>query len=77
MRNSSAPAPTIKPGAAAPPAEPPDLELPVAPGFVSRPPRLDPQVMLRRCASAMPWRNSRPGERERRLAEKILEEFVL
>jgi len=53
------------------------LELPVAPGFVSRPPRVDPQVMLRRCARAMPWRNSRPGERERRLAEKILEEFVL
>jgi hypothetical protein len=53
------------------------LELPVAPGFVSRPPRLDPHVMLGRCARAMPWRKTRPGEKERRLAEKIVEEFAL
>jgi hypothetical protein len=53
------------------------LELPVARDFVSRPPRLDPQVMLGRCARAMPWRNAQPGGRERRLAEKILEEFAL
>jgi len=55
----------------------PDLEFPVAPDFVSRPPRLDPQVILKRCAETMPWRNSRPGENARRLAEKVLVEFVL
>ena len=52
------------------------LEFPVAPDFVSRPPKIDPQVMLRRIEENMPWRNSRPGEQERRLAEKIRVEFV-
>jgi hypothetical protein len=54
-----------------------DLQFPIAPDFVSRPPRLDPQVMLRRIAETMPWRSTRPGERERRLAAKIDVEFVL
>jgi hypothetical protein len=53
------------------------LDFPVAPDFVSRPPRIDPQVMLQRIADTMPWRNKRPGETERRLAEKIPVEFVL
>jgi hypothetical protein len=53
------------------------LEFPVVPDFVSRPPRIDPQVMLRRIEETMRWRNKRPGERERRLAEKISVEFVL
>jgi hypothetical protein len=53
------------------------LEFPVAPDFISRPPKIDPQVMLRRIEENLPWRNSRPGERERRLAEKIPVEFVL
>ena len=57
--------------------EEPKLEFPVEPDFVSRPPRLDPQVMLERCARTMPYRNARPGESQRRLAEKIPEEFVL
>ena len=52
------------------------LEFPVAPDFVSHPPRIDPQVMLQRIAENMPWRNSRPGEQDRRLAEKIRVEFV-
>ncbi len=77
MRKSSAPVPTTEPGAATAPSELPDLEFPVDPDFVSRPPRLDPQVALRLCAETMPWLNARPGQRERRLAEKILEEFVL
>lgn len=77
MKKSSARAPTTKRGPTTTPSELPDLELPVAPDFISRPPRLDPQVMLGRCASAMPQRNARPGETERRLAEKILEEFAL
>ncbi len=54
-----------------------DLQFPIAPDFVSRPPRLDPQVMLRRIAETMPWRSTRPGERERRFATKIDVEFVL
>jgi hypothetical protein len=53
------------------------LELPVAPGFVSRPPRIELQTMLRRIEENMPWRNQRPGEARRRLAEKIPVEFVL
>ena len=53
------------------------LQFPVAPDFVSRPPRIELQVMLRRIEENMPWRNSRPGEFERRLAEKIPVEFVL
>jgi len=54
-----------------------ELELPVATDFISRPPQIDPQVMLRRIEETMPWRSARPGEKERRLAEKISEEFVL
>lgn len=54
-----------------------DLDLPVAPDFVSRPPRVDPQVMLRRIEETMPYRSTHPGEEERRLADKIPEEFVL
>ena len=53
------------------------LEFPVAPDFVSRPPRIDPQAMLQRIAETMPWRSQRPGEAERRLAEKVAVEFVL
>ena len=53
------------------------LEFPVAPDFVSYPPRIDPQIMLQRIAETMPWRSQRPGEAERRLAEKIAVEFVL
>jgi hypothetical protein len=54
-----------------------DLEFPVVPDFISRSPRIDPQVMLRRIEETMPWRNQRPGAREQRLAEKIAAEFVL
>jgi len=54
-----------------------DLDLPDAPDFVSRPPRVDPQVMLRRIEETMPWRSTRPGEEARRLAEKIDVEFIL
>ena len=54
-----------------------NLELPVDPDFVSLPPRIDPQLMLRRIEENLPWRSTRPGERERRLAEKIHVEFAL
>jgi hypothetical protein len=53
------------------------LEFPVAPDFISHPPCINPQAMLRRIEETMSWRNKRPGEKERRLAEKIPVEFVL
>ena len=52
------------------------LEFPVAPDFRSRAPRIDPQVMLRRIEENMPWRSTRPGEKERRRSEGISVEFV-
>jgi len=45
--------------------------------FVARPRRVELQTMLRRIEENMPWRNRRPGEAKRRLAEKIPAEFVL
>ena len=56
---------------------PDTLEFPAAPDFVPRPPRIDPQAMLQRIAETMPWRSQRPGEAERRLAQKVAVEFVL
>ena len=55
----------------------PDLEFPIAPDFVSIPPRIELQAMLRRIEDNMPWRSTRPGEAERRLASKVNVEFVL
>jgi len=49
----------------------------VDPDFLSLPPRLDPQVMLRRLEETMPWRSTRLGEQERRLLTKVDVEFVL
>ena len=54
-----------------------ELEFPVDPDFLSQPPRIDPQVMLRRIEENMPWRSTRLGEPERRLARKVAQEFVL
>jgi hypothetical protein len=54
-----------------------DLEFPIAPDFLSLPPQLRPEVMLRRLEETMPWRSTRPGEEQRRLAAKVDVEFVL
>jgi hypothetical protein len=54
-----------------------DLEFPVQRDFLSLPPRLDPQVMLKRLEETMPWRSTRPGDSQRRLSEKVDIEFVL
>jgi hypothetical protein len=59
------------------PGKRPTLELPVDADFHSRPPQIDPPVMLARIAENIAWRNSRPGEAERRAAEKMPVEFVL
>ena len=53
------------------------LEFPIDAGFLSSPPRLDAQVMLRRLEETMPWRSTRPGEEDRRLATKVDVPFVL
>ncbi len=53
------------------------LDLPIDPDFVSLPPRVELPAMLRRIEEHLAWRNGRPGEAARRLAEKIHEEFVL
>ena len=49
----------------------------MAPDFVSQPPQITPQVMLKRIAQTMSLRKKRPGEAARRAAEKIPVEFVL
>jgi hypothetical protein len=54
-----------------------DLELPVDRDFWSRPPRIEPRIMLQRIAETLPWRSTRPGEADRRLAEKVDVEFIL
>ena len=53
------------------------MEFPIAPDFVSKTPQIDPKAMLERSAQNMPWNKKRPGEAERRAAEKIDVEFVL
>jgi hypothetical protein len=54
-----------------------DLDLPIDRDFLSLPPRVDLQVMLRRIAENMPFRSTRPGEQERRAEMKVDVEFVL
>jgi hypothetical protein len=77
MKKSSEPAKPAEPGVLRELATSGTLELPVAPHFVSHPPRIAPHVMLERIAETMPWRSSRPGERERRRDQGIAVEFVL
>ena len=54
-----------------------DLEFPVAPYFLSLPPRVEPQAMLARLRETLPWRRARPGTAEERLAYKVDVEFIL
>lgn len=75
MKKYPDPSPTTDALRDAPPAG--ALEFPVAPDFKSRLPRVELQAMLRRIEENLPWRNQRPGEATRRLAEKIPVEFVL
>lgn len=73
MNNSSGPAQNPDSGQ----HEEAKLEFPVEPDFMSKPPRLPFETMQRRWEETMPWLSARPGERERRLAEKIDVEFIL
>jgi hypothetical protein len=54
-----------------------DLEFPIDTDLVSLPPRIDPRVMLHRVAENMPWRSTRPGAEQARLATKVNVEFIL
>ena len=54
-----------------------DIELPVAPDFVSKPPRVSLAVALALNEELLPMINARPGERERRLREKVTVPFEL
>ena len=55
----------------------PDLQFPIAPDFISRPPRLDWDAIVRRCEESLAFKRRQPGFEERRLASKVTEEFVL
>lgn len=57
--------------------KPPDLELPIDPDFVSKPPRLPWRVIYERSLERLHLKTSRPEFKERRLAERIDVEFVL
>jgi hypothetical protein len=77
MEKSSERAHSIEAALAAFRSEEPDLVFPVEPDFISKPPRIDPQVMFKRCEEMLQYQVSKPGFYERRLADKIDVEFVL
>jgi hypothetical protein len=54
-----------------------DLDLPVVPGFVSLPPRIDPERVLELSASFLPELMKKPGFWERRARDRCLAEFDL
>jgi hypothetical protein len=54
-----------------------DLELPIDPDFVSRPPRLTLEQAIPVLEQYRQWFPPRPGEAERRLQGKCAVEFVL
>jgi hypothetical protein len=54
-----------------------DLEFPIAQTFDSRPPQIEPQLMLARIVENIQWRNSLPGAAENRRAKIVDVEFVL
>jgi hypothetical protein len=57
--------------------QPPDLEFPIAPEFISKPPRLPWRVIYERSLERLHLKTSQPDFHERRAAEKIDVEFVL
>ena len=77
MKKSSVPVPQSEPDQLRETGGDDMLEFPSDSGFISHPPQIDPQVMLRRIAETMPWRSTRPGEKERRFEQAVHKEFVL
>jgi hypothetical protein len=57
--------------------EPADLDFPIDPDFVSKPPRLPWQAIYQRSEESLPRKTMRPEFEEQRLASKIAAEFVL
>ena len=57
--------------------QPPDLEFPINPDFVSKPPRLPWRAIYERSLERLHLKTSRPDFNGRRLAEKNDVEFVL
>jgi len=60
-----------------PPNAGPDLELPVAPDFVSLPPRVDLEHVLAMSAAFLPGLMNQPGFWERRAQDRCPVEFDL
>ena len=58
-------------------AQPPDLQFPDAPEFVSKPPRLPWLLIYDRSKARLQYKASRPDFDRRRLEAKSSEEFVL
>jgi hypothetical protein len=58
-------------------AQPPDLEFPDAPEFVSKPPRLPWRAIYQRSQERLRYKTTQPGFEQRRLETKSPEEFVL
>ena len=54
-----------------------DIDLPEAPDFVSLPPRIGLAAAVQLNEALLPLVNSRPGEMERRRAEKVTAPFEL
>ena len=57
--------------------QPPDLEFPVDPDFISKPPRLPWQHVYHGSLERLDFRMNQPGFEEKRLARKSFEEFIL
>ena len=76
MKSSSGPAP-INDAAAPEKRGFLDLELPVDRDFVSRPPFVDPQAMLRRCIENHARRLALTKEHRRLAADEVIVEFKL
>ena len=55
----------------------PDLEFPVAPDFVSKPPRLNWDDIFQRSEASLAFKTRQPDFEEGRFKTKIAEEFVL
>lgn len=77
MKKSSGLAPEAAEAVGAFRPQPPEMEFPVAPEFLSRPPRVDLIKMFQRCEGMLRWKTCQPDFEQRRLAQKCAAEFIL
>lgn len=54
-----------------------ELELPVAPNFVSKPPRLTFEHSVALCEEGLEWKKRQPDFEQKRLAQKCSVEFTM